>query len=78
MYYKLKNTLAGLTVAVALLGVSFVAGRPPMTLDGHINASAPGFQSETVPSPKVHKHSLRRSLSMPFFSFAPLLPRRES
>jgi len=78
MYYKLKNSLAGLTVAVALLGISFVAGRPPLTSDARMELSAPGLQSGLNVAPVSHKHSLRRSLSMPFFSFAPLLPRRES
>ncbi len=78
MYYKLKNTLAGLTVAVALLSVSFVAGRPPLTPDARIEMSAPSLQTGLDAAPISHKHSLRRSLSMPFFSFAPLLPRRES
>jgi hypothetical protein len=78
MYYKLKNTLAGLAVAVALLGVSFVAGRPPITASPHLQGSAPSMQSDVDGANLSHKHSLRRSLSMPYFSFGPLLPRRES
>ena len=78
MYYKLKNTLAALAVAVALLGISFAAGRPPMASDAHLNVTSPsletGFDAPQLPS----KHRLRRSLSMPYFSFGPVLPRRES
>ena len=78
MYYKLKNTLAGLTVAVALLGLSYAAGRPPMASDARLDGSAPSLETRFDPSQLSRKHSLRRSLSMPYFSFGPLLPRRES
>jgi len=78
MYYKLKNTLAGLTVAVALLGASYVVGRPPMASDARFDISSPSLETR-LDAPQIsRKHSLRRSLSMPYFSFGPLLPRRES
>jgi hypothetical protein len=78
MYYKLKNTLAGLGVAVALLGVSYAAGRPPMASDARFDVSSPSLETRLETPQLPRKHSLRRSLSMPYFSFGPLLPRRES
>ena len=78
MYYKLKNTFAGLAVAVALLGVSYAAGRPPMAPDARFDIRSPGLETRLDTPQLSHKHNLRRSLSMPYFSFAPLLPRRES
>jgi hypothetical protein len=78
MYYKLKNTLAGLSVAVALLGVSYVAGRPPMASDTRFDVTSPSLETRMDAPQVLRRHSLRRSLSMPYFSFGPLLPRRES
>ena len=79
MYYKLKNTLAGLAVAVAMLGISFAAGRPPMASDARLNITSPSLETGFDAPPQLpSKHSLRRSLSMPYFSFGPVLPRRES
>lgn len=78
MYYKLKNTLAGLSVVVALLGVSYVAGRPPMASDARFDIGSPSLETRMDAPQLPRKHSLRRSLSMPYFSFGTLLPRRES
>jgi len=79
MYYKLKNTLAGIAVAVALLGVSYAAGRPPTASDAaRFDISSPSLETRLDAPQLSHKHNLRRSLSMPYFSFGPLLPRRES
>jgi hypothetical protein len=71
MYYKLKNTLAG-------LAVGFVAGRPPMASDTRFDVGSPSLETRMDSTQLPRKHSLRRSLSMPYFSFGPLLPRRES
>ena len=78
MYYKLKNTLAGIGVAAAMLAVSFAAGRPPMLSDARFEIHSPTVQSRFDTPVLPRKHSLRQSLSMPYFSFGPVLPRRES
>jgi hypothetical protein len=78
MYYKLKNTLAGIAVAFALLGVSYAAGRPPMASDARFDINSPSLETRLDAPQLPRKHSLRRSLTMPYFSFGPLLPRRES
>ena len=91
MYYRIKNTLAGLAVATAILGLSWSIGHPPIGaipnagLDGADNGSDIGASSieaglESLDGLRdAHKRNvgMRSQLSMPFFSFAPLLPRRE-
>lgn len=80
MYQKLKNTLAGLTVALSLLGVSYTVGRPPQVPVDPAVYAAPGFGAQAGAGDALRQSQagLKRQLSMPFFSFAPILPRRES
>ena len=80
MYHKLRNTLTGLAVAVSLLGLSYTVGRPPHASVDPVDFSAPGYGAQADQSPDLRRshESIKRQLSMPFFSFAPLLPRRES
>lgn len=81
MYHKVRNTLTGLAVALSMLGVSYGIGQPPVASVGegpHLVASALEIDRDEVSETVRHKASLRRHLSMPYFSFAPLLPRRES
>lgn len=80
MYQKLKNTLAGLTVALSLLGMSYTVGRPPRMPVDPASFAAPGYgaQADSGDALRRSRAGLKRQLSMPFFSFAPLLPRRES
>ncbi|CAN5197103.1 hypothetical protein BH11PSE14_BH11PSE14_02870 [soil metagenome] len=87
MYYRIKNTLAGLAVATAILGLSWSIGHPPTqvshdsVLDGaDIGASSIEAGLDGIDSLRdTHKRNLgmRSQLTMPYFSFAPLLPRRE-
>ena len=84
MYHKVKNTLASLAVAITMLGVSYSVGRPPVQV---AEANAPrvemsgdleaGLDSLTAER-KRELVGIRNAISMPFYSFAPLLPRRES
>lgn len=81
MYNKVRNTLAGLTVALSMLGVSYGIGQPPKATVGEgarLVASALEVDNTDVSATVRHKASLRRHLSMPYFSFGPLLPRQES
>ena len=86
MYHKVKNTLASLAIAMTMLGVSYSVGRPPM------QAAAPrvDFSAQTgleagleagldrLEVARKRERGIQSQLSMPFYSFAPLLPRRES
>jgi len=82
MYHKVKNTLASLAVAVTMLGVSFSVGRPPMPAASAPRAdfAAPGIEAglDRLQAERKAARSIQSQLSMPFYSFAPLLPRRES
>ena len=83
MYYRIKNTLAGLAVATAILGLSWSVGRPPVQAAGQdFSAGAldvPGIQAsiDVLEQARKRNRGMRSQLSMPYFSFAPLLPRRE-
>ena len=82
MYTKVKNTLASLAVAVTMLGVSYSVGRPPVQVAEapHVDFAAPGIEAglDRLQAERKRDIGIRNQLSMPFYSFAPLLPRRES
>ena len=82
MYHKVKNTLASLAIAVTMLGVSYSVGRPPMQVAEapQVEFSAAGIESglDSVQVERKRVRGMQAQLSMPFYSFAPLLPRRES
>ena len=80
MRHKVKNTLAGLAVAMSMLGVSYLVGRLPTEPTVRVDFAPPGIEVQTDESQSVRKRNrgMRSQLSMPFFSFAPLLPRTES
>ena len=82
MYHKVKNTLASLAVAVTMLGVSYSVGRPPMQLADapRVDFAAPGLEAglDRLQAERKRDLGIRNAISMPFYSFAPLLPRRES
>ena len=83
MYHRIKSTLAGLAVATATLGLSWSVGQPP-TATSPASYEAAGLESAALdlrvdPTHLARKRArgMRSQVSMPFFSFAPLLPRRE-
>jgi hypothetical protein len=83
MYHKAKNTLASLAVALTMLGVSYSVGRPPVqqVADApRTEQAVPGIEAAGLDALKARKanRGMRSQISMPFYSFAPLLPRRES
>jgi hypothetical protein len=84
MYHKAKNTLASLAIAVTMLGVSYSIGGAPIQVAeaapkvelnsaASIEAGLEGLTAE-----RKRARSARSQLSMPFFSFATLLPKQES
>ena len=80
MYHKAKNTLASLAIAVSMLGVSYSIGGAPIQV---VEASArPEFSPASIEAglgvERKRAAGMRSQLSMPFYSFATLLPKRES
>jgi hypothetical protein len=80
MYYKVKNTLISLAVATFMVGVSYSVGHPPVDAQPRVDFASPAMDVQLDELQLVQKRNrgMRSQLSMPFFSFAPLLPRRES
>jgi hypothetical protein len=80
MYHKVRSTLAGLAVAMSILGVSYSIGRPPMQPAPQVDFATPGIEAQVdeLQSARKRIRGMKSQLSMPFYSFAPLLPRRES
>jgi hypothetical protein len=80
MYYKVKNTLISLAAATFMVGVSYSVGHPPVEAQPRVDFASPAIDAQLNELQLVQKRNrgMRSQLSMPFFSFAPLLPRRES
>ena len=84
MYHKVKNTLASLAIAVTMLGVSYSIGGAPI----RVAEAAPTSQLDraaaleagldSLTSERKRIRGMQSQLSMPFYSFATLLPKRES
>jgi hypothetical protein len=79
MYHKIKNTLSGLAITLAMLGVSYSVGNPPARIALHSPAAGQELPAplDELQAARQSLRSMRSQLSMPFYSFAPLLPRRE-
>lgn len=79
MYHKIKNTLAGLGVALSLVGVSLTVGHPPTAAATAAHVPAAGVEAslDELQAARESLRGMRSQLAMPFYSFAPLLPRRE-
>jgi len=77
MYAKLKNTLTGLVVAFAMLSVSYAIGSPPAATDNRLVAmEAVVLQADADLAVRQRDRAIHRQLSMPFFSFARLMPKQ--
>lgn len=79
MYHKIKNTLAGLAVAMSMVGVSYSIGHPPTQATVQMDYKKPGVEAQLdeLQAARLRLRGMRSQMSMPFYSFAPLLPRRE-
>ena len=79
MHHKIKNTLAGLAVAMSMVGVSYSAGQAPIQATVQVDYKKPGVEAQLdeLQAARQRVRGMRGQLSMPFYSFAPLLPRRE-
>jgi hypothetical protein len=83
MHNKFRNTLSGLSVALAMLAASYGVGEPPKAPVGEGGHPLVGSSVLIVPvdrgnDSRKRGQTARRHISMPYFSFGPLLPRRES
>ena len=80
MHNKLKNTLTGLFVALGMVALSVAAGQEPRHTVATVDAPATLITLDATQAAPVRKQApLRRAqIAMPYFSFAPLLPKQES
>jgi hypothetical protein len=83
MYHKAKNSLASLAIAVTMLGVSYSIGGAPIQVAQaapkvELEAASIEAGLENLSAERKRVRSMQGQLSMPFYSFATLLPKRES
>jgi hypothetical protein len=78
MYHKVRNTLVAATVAMAMLGAGYGVGNPPSEYNTGIDLSTQADASGESDLLAARKRILgvQRHMAMPFFSFAPLLPKQ--
>jgi hypothetical protein len=78
MYHKVRNTLVAATVAMTMLGAGYGVGNPPSEYRTAIGVSTQANASVDGDLVAARKRILgvQRHMAMPFFSFAPLLPKR--
>jgi hypothetical protein len=77
MYHKVRNTLVAAVVAMTMIGAGYGVGSPPNDYATGLDMAAAAGASDAI-DPLEGKRILgvRRHMAMPFFSFAPLLPRQ--
>jgi hypothetical protein len=84
MYPKFKTNLTGLAVALGFVVVGFGLGEPPRSeITAHVAPTSllQAAQAEIgsqAPIRPTRRGALKRTLAMPYVSFAALTPRQES
>jgi hypothetical protein len=81
MYHKVRNTLVAASVALAMLGAGYGIGAPPSaygTADyaTGIDLSTQADNDDAAVLARKRILGVQRHMAMPFFSFAPLLPKQ--
>jgi hypothetical protein len=80
MYHKVRNTLVAATVALAFLGAGYGVGNPPADFHSGLDLSSQVRLGDDVADSDITARrrilGVQRHMAMPFFSFAPLLPRQ--
>ena len=78
MYHKARNTLVAATVAMAMLSAGYGVGNPPSEYRTGIDLStqADVVGDSDVLAARKRILGVQRHMAMPFFSFAPLLPKQ--
>jgi hypothetical protein len=80
MHHKLKNTLTGLFVALGMIGLGFTTSQAPQRAMAITTDAAPSSLVVVRADTGTRKHapSRKSGMVMPYFSFAPFLPKQES
>ena len=82
MYHKARNTLVAASVALAMLAAGYGVGNPPseyptgLDLTSHAEVAGAGDIATDVVASGKRARGVHRHMAMPFFSFAPLLPKQ--
>jgi hypothetical protein len=79
MYHKVRNTLVAASVAMAMLGAGYGVGAPPSEYSTGVDLSTQADLSDLSDTDLLARKRIlgvQRHMAMPFFSFAPLLPRQ--
>ena len=78
MYHKVRNTLVAATVAMAMLSAGYGVGNPPSEFRSALAVStqADAAVDGDVLAARERILGVQRHMAMPFFSFAPLLPKQ--
>ena len=78
MYHKVRNSLVAATVALAMISAGYGVGSPPaehgVSLGEIAVQATPLSATEALARKRVL--SVQRHMAMPFFSFAPPLPKQ--
>ena len=79
MYHKVRNSLVAATVAMTMIVAGYGVGSPPAGDAASFaqiaaDAATPATAAEALARKRVL--GVRRHMAMPFFSFAPLLPKQ--
>ena len=76
MYHKVRNTLVAASVAMAMLGAGYGVGAPPSEYNTGLDLSTQADLDDSDLLARKRILGVQRHMAMPFFSFAPLLPRQ--
>jgi hypothetical protein len=76
MYHKVRNTLVAATVAMAMLGAGYGVGNPPSEYRNVLALSTQADGGGELTAARKRILGVQRHMAMPFFSFAPLLPKQ--
>ena len=78
MYHKVRNTLVAASVALAMLGAGYGVGAPPSAPEYNtgLDLSTQADLDDADLLARKRILGVQRHMAMPFFSFAPLLPKQ--
>jgi hypothetical protein len=76
MYHKARNTLVAASVALAMLAAGYGVGNPPSEYPTGLDLTAQSGAAADVVASSKRARGVQRHMAMPFFSFAPLLPKQ--
>ena len=74
MYHKARNTLVAASVAFAMLAAGYGVGNPPSEYPTGLALAVQADADSDDTRKRIR--GAQRHMAMPFFSFAPLLPKQ--